>query len=616
MSKDKYQEQILGVKKENLGENTFSALGDKAYQMGKYIDELKKYDDEVKSKTATKEKLEDDSDIMSKSPKILQGIAIVAANSVGLNVQDIPTLKTLINKWIDWSVTANKDADNKKIVGDAVWQVWLILSKEGVIKGTTIKKTSYPTFISFINMLLNSGLLNSTKVSYEWTDYDRELTKIDILDNEIEAAQLKYDDVYKKATDLKNKGGYGVSDAKLDLYDNRKARKERHAKRKKARKERHAARKEVNSIIWNLEKKDNPKERDIVASYEKGLISMEAITKRNQESEKAKFIEVGKLVETKEVELANIHTIINAKEKRLAELGDLYDFAERKEARYKRKDARKDYTNKKKALKEQYKSEYGKGWKKEVGWSDIKTDLLTIKQDVINEYAGFGTKAIKVIKAGVLYQAPLSGFHLLLVSNAFDIAGRMLRTKQNDELAWSRIKTIYQKFGGDKANLMKIVEKHGRQKPLPRYGDAIGKLVYKKGEPITKIKADGDYFINATGFDDAAIVAAITAATPIVVQVIKAIDKGDNVTGNPSTDAEIKENEKIAALEIINNSELSEAQKKLASEKISLGVSIQDAIEQVGGVVDDGTSSKSYWIIGTAAALILGVGAYLLFRKK
>jgi len=598
------------------------ALTNVSTQMNGLIDDLKRYDNQVISLTAEKEKLEDDAEVLSKNPFVLgqQSIAIS-----GIGQSDVIGITKVINSWIAWASSPSKTP--QQIVGDAVWQVWLGFKKTGTIAGTTFIIKNYPTFDSFLYRLLNSGILNQTSVSYGWTDYDRKVYEADLKDAEIDVAEKNYDTTYSLATKLRDDNKISIASVKLDIYENRKARRERRATRKKARTERHNARKEVDSIIWNLENKLNPAERVIVADYEKNLITMEAIANRNKESEQAKFIEVGKVVETKEVELANAHVVIDSKEARLKVLADLYDFAERKMEKYMRKDARKDYRNKKKAEKEAYKLNYGKGWKKEVGWDNIKTDLKQEKVDKLDEYAGIARKTGNAIKTTV-FTAPRIAFLGLMETNALNMAGRLLELKKNAPEIYDNFRFKWKQFGGNRTELDKSVEKNGVKKAFPSFGG--------------KLSADGSqYYYSAT------VVATATAtATPILTSlaatfssvgawIIANPDKAlaiakntfDSLTGDPAQDAKIKEDALNASIDLVNNmTELTEAQKAIAIASLKAGKSLADAITDAGidlGLPTDPdteplteSNNTIWWIVGGVAFVCIVGGLIWYFSRK
>ena len=245
------------------------ALLNSTTQMNGLIESLKRYDSEVISKTADKERLENEAEILSKAPFIL-GQQTLSQSGIGQS--DIIGVTAALNSWIKWATNSTKSSD--QIIGDAVWELYKTFKSSGSIKGTTFKIATYPTFESFYYRMLNSAILNQTSVKRDWTDYDRKLREVDVLDGEIDIAEKNYDDTYKLATALRDDKKYSVAAVKLDIYEDRKERRERRAKRKADRHARRDARKEVRDIINELEKKLNPIERVISADYTKALVCL------------------------------------------------------------------------------------------------------------------------------------------------------------------------------------------------------------------------------------------------------------------------------------------------------------------------------------------------------
>lgn len=535
-----------------------------------------------------------------------------------------PSIKAKINYWLKY-----QDDNKWNLVGNtakikaAIWEgLWKPYQKNKSIN-YNIPNNYWVNPDKLFFFLADIGLLNNVNAPLGYTNKHMQERKAEDAYNAVQSSEAELARIYALAQEEAKKTVLG--DIRLDIFTNKTVRKDARESRRTNRKSRSAARKEVDSLIWNLEKKLNPEQRKISADYEAALAQMKVLTDRNLEAEKPSFDAISLIVDAKEKELEAIDLIIDGKEAQLLSFANSYAFAERKNASYQRKDARRDYRVAKRALKATYKELYGKGWKKDTDYKDQKTDLLIDKQDVMAEYGGFGTKALLAVKAGVLYQAPLSGYHLLLVTNAFDLAGRMLRVKQNYPEKYERAKAVYAKFGGRKKDLDQMIENHGRQKPIPRYGDPIGKLLYKNGEPETKINADGSEYLYPTGYEEAGVTASVTAASGLIGAIAAAVgvvaDVAGGITGNKDADKELEDmtKDKDWMKSQVDAMDLTPEQKNAVKSWIDQGQSIEEALASAGIQITDTDGEGFDWLlwggVGLGAVAFI-IGGILMFGSK
>ncbi len=584
---------------------------DALYRVSKvYIPKLKAYDESIPKKLAEYEPLENEVERLNADP------SLVKEYSVSSDFNNPTTFNAFINHingWINYGNT-NKWWDSsatwEKIIYDCLWQTWQQLKAATNqtmpsigLKYSTFKATSNDSlnFEKFVNYIGQSGAFTKFKVKGSYTNLDYAERVAELKGREIQNDEADYDNTYALALDLAKR--YKLVDIRLDMYSNRKERKEKRANRRAKRKEKRDARKRVNAILSEL-KSNEDKRLGLVKSVLEAETKLKYYTDRNLPTEENLFTEWDKKMNDRILEMTTLdENVLSPLEKELDEYAEKYAFAERKQKRYENRIARKTYRESKKQLRETYKSLYGKGWRKKSDFKDDKLELLYNKQESLNN--NFWNKAKNTIKATVLFAAPLSGFHTLLLINAFDLAGRLLRAKQNTPDVWRKIVTHYRKFGGRKQDLEKSVERHGKQNPLPKYGSPLGKLFYKKAS-----NAEGD-FLNAAGYDDAAIAAAITAASSIFCKMLDLIGK-DKLTGDKDADDNIDNSKLQNDINFVNNSsEFTQEQKDEIIKNLNEGYELTEAIEKADIVIDP--NPINWWIVGGIALALLGVTAYLIF---
>jgi len=576
-----------------------------------YIPKLKAYDNSIPNKLTEYEKLEAEVERLNADPSLVKEIAINSAWSTAYGSAFV----NHVNGWINYGNT-NKwwaaGTPNEKIIYDALWQTWqqLKASTGQEIKSIGLKYSEHKPYANdilnferFGNYIGQAGLFPKFKVKGSYTNLDLAERQAELKYRELLNEETDYDNTLSLAKELASK--YKLVDLRLDLYENRKGRKQRRENRRNARKEKRDARKRVNAIISEL-KSNEDKRLGLVKSVLEAETKLKYYTDRNLPTEEDLFLEWDKKMNDRILEMTTLdENVLSPKEKELDEYAEKYAFVERKQKRYENRIARKTYRESKRQLRETYKSLYGKGWRKESNFKDDKLELLADKQESLNN--NFWNKSKNTIKARILFAAPLSGFHTLLSINAFDLAGRLLRTKQNKPEIWRKIIVHYRKFGGRKEDLEKWVERHGKQNPLPKYGSPLGKLFYKNVS-----NAEGD-FLNAGGVDDAVIASAITASSTIFVKMLDMIGK-NKLTGDKDADDYIDNTKLQNDINFVNNStEFTQEQKDEIIKYLNEGYELTEAIEKAEITID--TNSINWWLIGGIGLLVLTAAGILIFSK-
>lgn len=547
----------------------------------------------------------------------------------------------------DWYSYMSKNKWSSQTINDVLWQIWNTLKTQKQMPEiglTDANKNGYSAFNlttnngtnyeKFYNWLGQSGLFYYIQ-DLSYTNLTKAERLADLKYNEIVKLQSEYEKTYDaaqaKVDDIKV---FGDLFNDLKRYDRRKERKDRIAKRKSDRKTKKDARKRVDSIIWNLENKHNPIERDLKAKYESGLVKLDVLSKENSEVKEAEFEKVLKETEDAETKLYELQTkTIEPLEEELKTYGDKYNFAERKEAKYYRKEANKTYRSTKKALKATYKSLYGKGWRKE-GWSATKTDLQQERDEIRDRYASPAMKVGNAIKTGALTPIRLA-FLGLVYLNAFNITGRLLAMKNNVPEIYDNFRFKWKKFGGNRTELDETIVKNGSKKAFPPFGDKLMAKFNATGVEETAAEVATASPLLTQLSATFASVSAWVAANPeksakIAVDITKQfIDspKG-SPTGDEETDEKLKDEAKKASIDLINAMvELSATQKADAIKFINEGFSLDEALEKIGVDLGKPTDPDSTdpkpdnpnWLLwgGIAAGVILiGLISYFVLRKK
>ena len=540
--------------------------------------------------------------------------------------------RTSINGWCDYIVRNkwqdSELSDSSSIIRSAVFQMYEQIKKQGGVstlfnvvtdKSKLTDKNIYiASFGGLLSLFERTGVLKSgIKISgklvtyrevipFEYSIADWKEYVIYRQESSISFMEETYNAKYKAADELRNTLKIQIFNP-LNRYDRQGKREER----REARSVKREARRRVGKIIWRLENKYNPFELEMQMEVDRIDIRMDYITKQNKQEDEVEFV----ALDNKGTELLKAMDELAVKqdalELELKTLADKYNFAERKEAKYYRKDARITYRQRKRNAKKTYKELYGKGWRVE-GFTEFKTDIMADKLNVLDEYGGAGTW----IKSKILYQVPRQAFHLLLAGNMFDVAGRILRIKNADESLYKRIVTVYRNFGGNESDFNNMIEKFGVKTPIPKYGSPLGKITYPKG----KIEYNSCGCFNAAGVDDAAVASILATATPIIVNISQIFVAAAGIigtgmtmfTGDKEADESINPDEYNK--NFVAQMDITEEQRIQILAYLEQGYRLEEAVNLVFPEMD-----TNYWLIGGIALAslgLIGLGLYYIFGKK
>ena len=183
---------------------------------------------------------------------------------------------------------------------------------------------------------------------------------------------------------------------------------------------------------------------------------------------------------------------------------------------YKRKDARKTYRIKKREVKDELKKLYGKGWRKEGDWKNVKIEYKVERNAILEQYQSIFGKVAHGALAFVLMPAR----NIVTILLMLNIGGATTRLEQmknvhdgngktSDEI---KIRNYYElilqrwySIGGKKEFLDKIISKYGKAKPIANKStdpDAILKENGTSAEKIAemeseiKLDAEGKQYLN------------------------------------------------------------------------------------------------------------------------
>jgi len=178
---------------------------------------------------------------------------------------------------------------------------------------------------------------------------------------------------------------------------------------------------------------------------------------------------------------------------------------------YKRKDARKTYRIKKSELKDELKNLYGKGWRKEGNWKDIKIGYKVERNAILEQYQSVFGKVAHGALAFVLMPAR----NIVTVFLMLNIGGATTRLEQmknvhdgngktSDEI---KIRNLYElilqrwySIGGKKEFLDKIIAKYGKAKPISNKSTNPDDILKENNMSAEKIsEMDSDIKLDATG---------------------------------------------------------------------------------------------------------------------
>lgn len=529
------------------------------------------------------------------------------------------------NGWFGNTVEQKQKVTNAERIHHACYQVYLDMkdskrdtafyktfasSLEGGKGYIRLEDPILDYFWAFVKLLGDSGILNKviTGVDDIYTNVDQLEYSIAIQEELVNQLEDEYSRIYNESKSLANK--YTLTEVRLAYYDFGKSSRENRRLRKENREKRRAARRAVRDLIKSLNEKD--KTRQV---YIKNITKKEAelsiLVQKNEQKDSEKFAVLHKAYDDLLNGIEPIDTEMDKLEEEVLKYADDYSFAERKYAKFKRKQARRKFRTEKKALKETYKAEYGKNWKT----ADYKAELAEkamAKHDTINEYAGFGNKLLNAYKTAV-FALPRGAFLVLLASNVFEIAGR-LRFLKNEEPKYYNIflNRWVNIFGGNKEDINDHIEKWGKTKPLFGIGAKFG---FDK--------------MNVTGIEETA--AATATASPIIAATkeIFAMASGAlgiymqlrNLNGDSSKilddedEKNLKDNQKeIDKNTVINDPNLSEEQKQFLIACIEEGYSLATAID----MWNEKQQQKLNIKVGIFAGLtlVVVVAGLLMFKNK
>lgn len=177
---------------------------------------------------------------------------------------------------------------------------------------------------------------------------------------------------------------------------------------------------------------------------------------------------------------------------------------------YKRKDARKTYRIKKREVKDELKKLYGKGWRKEGNWKDVKIAYKVERNAILEQYQSVFGKVAHGALAFVLMPAR----NIVTILLMLNIGGATTRLEQmknvhdgngktSDEI---KIRNYYElilqrwySIGGKKEFLDKIIAKYGKAKPIANKSTDPDAILKENGMSAEKIAEMEEIKLEATG---------------------------------------------------------------------------------------------------------------------
>lgn len=277
-----------------------------------------------------------------------------------------------------------------------------------------------------------------------------------------------------------------------------------------------------------------------------------------------------------------------------------------------RQTARKDKRNSKRLIKDALKKNYGNGADFKKLWEKWKAEIKTEKKEIISQHGGsfvfrFSSTANKV---GAL--AIRSAFQGLMLLNAFNISGRILKIKQEDSEKYKKIQKVWKFFGGNTDKFDNRVEKTGVLKAFPPFG---AKVIPEGSKSLSAIGEDlcENSNLYLSGVEE--VLAYMAVASPILASLSNLIG---NITGDDETDNAINEQSKLDAYNIIDDMNISDEDKQKLKELIDSGMTIDEALEELG-YNEIPNNSWLYWTLGASflgLISIIGLVIYLTSGKK
>lgn len=220
------------------------------------------------------------------------------------------------------------------------------------------------------------------------------------------------------------------------------------------------------------------------------------ITKQENKTAEHKTLDE-KEIQPRETEFEKLGTIVS-------KVMDIY-------GSYKRKDARKTYRIKKSELKDELKNLYGKGWRKEGNWKDIKIGYKVERNAILEKYQSVFGK----IAHGALAFVLMPARNIVTVFLMLNIGGATTRLEQmknvhdgngktSDEI---KIRNLYElilqrwySIGGKREFLDKIIAKYGKAKPISNKSTNPDDILKENNMSAEKIsEMDSDIKLDATG---------------------------------------------------------------------------------------------------------------------
>ena len=178
---------------------------------------------------------------------------------------------------------------------------------------------------------------------------------------------------------------------------------------------------------------------------------------------------------------------------------------------YKRKDARMTYRIKKREVKDELKRLYGKYWRKEGDWKNIKIEYKVERNAILEQYQSTFGKIAHGAVAFLLMPAR----NIVTILLMLNIGGATTRLEQmknvhdgngktSDEI---KIRNYYElilqrwySIGGKKEFLDKIIAKYGKAKPIANKSTDPDAILKENGTSAEKIaEMESDIKLDATG---------------------------------------------------------------------------------------------------------------------
>ena len=178
---------------------------------------------------------------------------------------------------------------------------------------------------------------------------------------------------------------------------------------------------------------------------------------------------------------------------------------------YKRKDARMTYRIKKNEVKDELKKLYGKGWRKEGDWKNVKIEYKVERNAILEQYQSVFGKVAHGALAFVLMPAR----NIVTILLMLNIGGATTRLEQmknvhdgngktSDEI---KIRNYYElilqrwySIGGKKEFLDKIIAKYGKAKPIANKSTDPDAILKENGTSAEKIaEMESEIKLDATG---------------------------------------------------------------------------------------------------------------------